>query len=122
MTDQRTCYDLFHDHLEGVDPGPEEDGLPRPHWFLQHRNAWHMPKRGPERAIHSLIEGYALLADAHQTEDRTLGQDGYFHEHAKDLIDAMRAALNFDMGRLDCGALDKLICALAKASGVELDP
>ena len=35
------------------------------------------------------------------------------------MIQAARAALNFETGRLDCGTLDKRLCALAYGLGIE---
>lgn len=90
-------------------------------WRSRHEDAWIAPRPGPERAIKSLISGFADLADASEAGGQLLGEDGYFGEHAKDMIQAMLAALNLDMGRLDCGSLDTLIRQLAKASGVELE-
>jgi hypothetical protein len=63
----------------------------------------------------------AYILPDYEPGDRLLGQDGYFHEHAADLIKAMHAYLNFDVGRLDCGTLDRLICELAAKAGVGID-
>ncbi len=75
--------------------------------------------------MRALIEAFALFADSYATEtegERQLGEDGYYHEHAADMVKALLALLNFDCGRFDCGTLDRLIRDLAQASGVELDP
>lgn len=95
--------------------------MPGNDWTRQHSDAWRSPRRGAESYIKGIIEAYAGLADASETNGILLGEDGYFYEHATAMIEAMRASLNLDMGRFDCGTLDKLICALAKASGVKLD-
>jgi len=93
-------------------------------YMRRHAKAWGAPNPN-ERGIQALISAFATLADSYaaQTEgERLLGQDGYFAEHAEDLIRAIRAYLNFDVGRFDCGTLDQLICDLAEAAGVELEP
>lgn len=93
------------------------------HWKLQHYRAVHWPRAGTEKGIWTLICGFAELADGYATQcEVPLGQDGYYHDHALGMIEAMRAYLNFDVGRFDCGTLDRLIRDLAKAAGVELDP
>lgn len=89
----------------------------------QHREAWFGPTYR-EKGIRNMIVGYAQMCDAYcdgDTSETQLGSDGYFHEHARDMILAMLAALNLDVtGRLDCGTLDRLIRRLAAASEVEL--
>jgi hypothetical protein len=94
-------------------------------WQEKHRTAWNNP-RLPERAIRDMILAFATMCDAYrfpdyEPGDRELGQDGYFHEHATDMVKAIRAYLNFDCGRFDCGTLDRLICRLAEDAGVEID-
>lgn len=113
-----TCAAALCHHLQDSQyrPGLGEE------WHQRHSRAWINPRPGGERAIKLLIAGYAEMADQSQTFEHKLGQDGYFHEHAADLIHAMRAYLNFDVGRFDCGSLDRLICGLAEISGVELEP
>jgi hypothetical protein len=95
------------------------------HWKYRHYEAWfYGGSNKREHAIRHLIESFALLADSYAAEtegERTLGQDGYFHEHARDMIDAMLALLNFDIGRFDGGTLDRLIRKLAETAGVELE-
>jgi hypothetical protein len=108
---------LCSDHLESLPEGSSGK---------LHMAAWSGPNR-KERPIRDMILAYAAMADSYrgagwEPGDRELGQDGYFHEHATSLIEAMRAYLNFDVGRFDCGTLDRLICKLAADSGVELDP
>lgn len=93
--------------------------LPNNAWTQQHQAAWHNP-RGTERGIRAMLEGFAAFADAHETEDYTIGQDGFFGPHAEDMIQALLAMLNLQCGRFDCGTLDRLIRELAVAAGVEL--
>jgi hypothetical protein len=106
------CKNTIKDHMLTM-PGNDRT--------RQHAMAWREPRKGSESFIKGMIEAYAGLADASETNGILLGEDGYFGEHATAMIEAMRASLNIDMGRLDCGTLDSLICALAKTSGVEID-
>lgn len=73
-----------------------------------------------EAGIVALIKGFDLLALGYRNSiGGNLGDDGYFDEHATDLLKALRAALNFDLGdRLDCGSLDSEVLRLAKEHGV----
>lgn len=99
-------------------------------WAQYHIRAWREP-RLPERAIRDMIVAFATMCDAYRGDDiqgedwepgnRELGSDGYFHEHATDMVRAIRAYPNFDCGRFDCGALDLLICRLAEDAGVTID-
>ncbi len=120
MSQRPSCIDLVNNHCHGT----YEIGYLQS-WHVRHTAAVTNP-RGSERPILTLIRAFAEMADAYllpdyEPGDRLLGQDGYFHEHAADLVTAMRAYLNFDVGRLDCGTLDRLITQLAEMAGVEVD-
>lgn len=81
--------------------------------------------RPNEAGIWALINAFATLADnyaARTDGEILLGSDYYYHDQTLNLINAMRAYLNFDVGRFDCGTLDRLICDLAEAAGVEIEP
>lgn len=112
-----TCKEMVLLHYTGMVSSND-------YWKRRHADACAYPRKGTEQGLWSLITGFAALADGYaaQTEgERLLGQDGYFWEHARAMIDAMRFYLNYDCGRFDCGTLDRLICELAKAAGVELE-
>lgn len=84
------------------------------------------PYAGSERAIWSLITAIASMIDAHNhanegSDGYKLGDDGYYHEHTKDLLQAARAYLNFPVGRFDCATLDQLILDLAGMAGLQED-
>jgi hypothetical protein len=91
-------------------------------WSNRHIQACVDP-RANEAGIWALINAFAALADGYfaTSHGSLLGQDGYFADHAVDLVKAMRAYLNFDVGRFDCGTLDRLILDLAQMAGVELE-
>jgi hypothetical protein len=119
-TKNTTCADLVLTHI--VDARAGNRAVHFPQWLDAHEAAWRAPRAGGERAIKSLIDGYAALADASFSGcGILLGDDAFYCDHAVSLVDAMRAALNLDCGRLDCGTLDRLLCRLAAASGVTLD-
>lgn len=94
-------------------------------WYGEPRPAHNRDTRG-ERAIRDGIVAFAMMCDAHllptpEPGDAMLGDDGYFHEHATNIVYALRAYLNFDCGRFNCGTLDSLICKLAREAHVNLD-
>jgi hypothetical protein len=90
-------------------------------WVPMHCDAWEVPRKGREQGLKALITGFALYADAHRTDsDTRLGEDGYFAPHAEDMVLALLAALNFEVGRFDCGTLDGLIRDIAKLAGVDI--
>jgi hypothetical protein len=63
-----------------------------------------------ERAILQLIESLASQVDLAMV-------DWHFRDHWADQLNAARAMLNYDMGRLDCGLLDSALCKLAAYVG-----
>jgi hypothetical protein len=117
----RTCTDIVRGHtgalMRNVSKAADATG-----WRLRHCKAWSAPQNDAERALRALLEAFALYADAyHAQNERALGDDGYFHVHAADMVRAFRAMLNFDCGRFDCGTLDKLISDIAQAASIEVD-
>ncbi len=119
MKQRPSCVALVRNHTHLFPAGNSS------RWQERHFEACIHP-RPRERPILTLIRAFAEMADAYllpdyEQGDRRLGEDGYFHEHAADLIRAMRAYLNFDVGSLDCGTLDRLITQLAEMAGVEVD-
>jgi hypothetical protein len=91
-------------------------------WTSVHAQAFVVPVSKGERAMVNMVRMLAALVDASGThdDDVKIGEDGYFHEHALDMFQAALAYLNFDMGRLDCGSLDRLIREIAKLGAVEI--
>lgn len=115
-----TCKEIIQAHCPVDDP---EDWLAAD-WKARHYRAWNRPMLGVESGIKALLQGFAALADGYAAQtggERLLGQDGYFWEHARDMVLAMQAYLNFDIGRFDGATLARLIHDLAKAAGVELE-
>lgn len=104
----------------------EVDGLLRAtttfpcHWHGQHNYAVNNP-RGMERAI---VAGCYLLermAGEHkQLYDAPIGEDGFMGAAWLDILRGLRAALNGETGRLDCGTVDRwLLDMLARAGFTE---
>ena len=89
-------------------------------WTNAHFEAWRSPRTKSEYAIKYAILSFAAMADASLESGTPIGQDGYFGEHARAMVEAMLAYLNFDIGRFDAGTLDRLIRDLAANNGVEL--
>lgn len=116
-----TCRDIVCNHV--IRLGDRSALATNEQWVRLHLNAYHSPRNGVESGLLSLITAFATLADAHAATtggEIKLGQDGYFRPYAQDMIQAMLAYLNFDIGRFDAGTLDRLIRDLATAAGVGL--
>jgi hypothetical protein len=90
-------------------------------WQSQHKQAVASPRSGGERAIMLLLESFAEMADASLQFETPIGHDYVIKDHAKALLEAARAYLNFDIGRLDAGTLDRLIVELARINEVGID-
>lgn len=99
-------------------------GADSPPWKQRHLTAWNAPAQPGERAVKLAIQAYAAWADDYNDQfedDGGLGRDGYFGEHAADMLRAIQASLSMGFkSRLDSGAIDRLLHDLARASGVEL--
>jgi hypothetical protein len=84
----------------------------------RHEQAWDLPKPGFESAIrHSLI-ALRDYACAHEiTFGSSLADDQILGAAWRDMLRGLRALLNGETGRLDCGFLDGAICNLDAAAG-----
>ena len=88
------------------------------HWIDPHNAAVSNP-RGPEGPPMRLLR----LAEREVKRARLLGRDGdylWLRDVVAPYIEAARASLNWDCGRLDCGTVDAYLCDLAERAGVEL--
>lgn len=94
-------------------------------WRKRHIDAWNNPspyKLG-EVATKRAIEAYAAYADDYYDSFETeMGLDGYFGEHARDMLSAINASLSMGFkSRFDSGAIHHLVRQLAEVSGVDPD-
>ena len=90
-------------------------------WGKRHVDAWTLPK-GPEKPIRDLI--LALVDYAEEYEHRygsKVGDDGFLGPEWARMIRAVRAFLNGETGRFDCGTLDGLLLDLAALHGITED-
>lgn len=81
-------------------------------WEKNHLEAMRAPK-GDERA-HVALYTAVKVATSQAWHD-----DGYACDYVIDLVRAARALLNMESGRIDCGSMDKVYCAVLKSCGVE---
>lgn len=83
-------------------------------WKERHNEALIAP-RGPEIPA---VRLWGTVRDMHTT----LKDDGFGAPNVvAPLLSAMRAYLNYDMGRLDAGTFDKAIMRMAKQAGLNPD-
>ena len=88
------------------------------HWIDPHNAAVANP-RGAELIPLRLLR----LAEREVKRARLIGRaDDYLwlRSVVGPCIEAARASLNWDCGRLDCGTVDAYLCDLAERAGVEL--
>jgi hypothetical protein len=99
-------------------------------WGARHVAAWEGSVREVvdrsvrlrEVALKQSIIGWALIGDTHeQMFESKMGDDGFLGPEWKKIGKGLRAQLNGQCGRFDCGTLDALICNIARACGVNLD-
>jgi hypothetical protein len=114
---------MFHTKTVLEPPGAGD----YPAWKKRHVDAWNHPQKNSEIAVKQMLQGYASMADqfneqSGNEDEGGIGRDGYFGDHARDILRAVNAYLS--MGgptRLDSGAVHRLIRDLAEASGVNPD-
>lgn len=120
LPESKSCQYLVQEHIRTIlERYPDNLQLG---YKARHRAAWFRPRNARERSIAGLITAFAELADSYMIEtegERCIGDDGYFYEHAEDMIKAMHALLNFDCGRFDCGTLSALIHQMAEMAGID---
>jgi len=91
-------------------------------WAIGHNTAVSDPM-GPEHAILSLTKAALHAARlCRMRDDDTVTPDYYGAENvAAPIIQGARAALDYDLGRLDGGTLDSYLADCARACGLNPD-
>ena len=90
-------------------------------WQTPHLAALSAP-RDFEREIVALIEAWARYADTHLARYATgIGNDGVLGDAWMEIARGIRALLNGETGRLDCGMLDGFICDTLAAEGFPVE-
>ncbi len=118
---QHKCRDIILDHVGDVVAAIERTSDSTGQ-LKRHLEAWRVPTTCAELGTKLALEAYANLADAYAVDfpDSLLGQDGYYGEHALDMLRAISAWLTMGpKSRLDGGSISHLLCQLAMASGVD---
>lgn len=83
-----------------------------------HYAAWAAPKAGMENAIRDMVRGWREYADTHKEQyDSDICDDCYLGDEWVDMGLALRALLNGETGRFDCGTLDALIVQTLRSNG-----
>jgi hypothetical protein len=92
-----------------------------PDWQGQHHRAIVYP-RGSEVPIVEMLKGWFEYADHHFSQFESLiGDDGFLGQHWEAIGDALRALLNGDCGRLDCGTVDGFILNTMRDNGIDTE-
>jgi hypothetical protein len=90
--------------------------------MIRHAAAINSPRTGRERAIVDLISGWLRYADENKRHyERTSFDYGVLSEEWARFGGPLRGLLNGEIGRLDSGALDKVICDTLLAERFEPD-
>jgi hypothetical protein len=89
-----------------------------PTWLRNHAIAMSHPRPGFESAIVGMLNAWAAYEQAHtKNHEHTIGDDHVLGPAWESLGQAIRALLNGETGRLDCGTIDGIICSRLKANG-----
>lgn len=90
-------------------------------WQDRHMAALRAPME-VESAVSDLIVGWAQYADRHRARyESGIGEDGVLGPAWAAIGASIRALLNGETGRLDCGTLDGFICDTLTAEGFDPD-
>lgn len=95
--------------LRGV-PAPTKKAVTSD-WVKRHRAALSHPSNLFEIALVEMLRGWLTYADAveHRYGSR-IGDDGVLGEHWAQIGVGLRGLLNGELGRLDGGTLDSILC------------
>ena len=91
-------------------------------WAASHQWAIACPKEGYEKALVQMLSGWLRYADAVQADwDAGIGKDGVLGPLWAQIGSQLRGLLNGELGRLDGGSLDRLLCRTLEAEGFDPD-
>ena len=99
-------------------------GLPRTAdaWALAHQRAIACPREGCEKALVEMLTGWLRYADAVQSAwDAGIGKDYVLGPLWAQIGSQLRGLLNGDLGRMDGGTLDGLLCRTLEQEGFDPD-
>lgn len=88
-------------------------------WGTRHCAAY---QRRPRHPVCLLIDAAAVYADAHQRRfESRIGDDGVLGPEWAQIVRGIRGLLNGELGALDGGTLDSILCDMLDAEGLEVD-
>lgn len=92
-----------------------------PGYWQRHEDALNHP-RGVELPIAYMLGAWLLYADIHRERYQSgIGKDGVLGPEWAKIGSALRGLLNGECGRIDCGAIDAVICDTLKDEGFDPD-
>lgn len=103
--------------------GYSDPKFAKEHWAISHDAAWRrvlLPVAGAmhETCMVAMLKGWRDYAREHETQfDSKIGDDGFLGPQWLQLGKALRALLNGETGRLDCGTVDGFILDTLQAHG-----
>lgn len=92
-----------------------------PGYWQRHEDAMTRP-RGPERPVAGMLHAWLLYADLHRERYQSgIGEDDVLGPEWASIGSALRGLLNGECGRIDCGAVDTVICETLREEGIDPD-
>lgn len=92
-------------------------------WSRRHLDAVRNPRPGIEAPIVQMLKGWIEYADHFNSRNDTkfLADDYFLGPLWRDMGKALRGLLNGELGRLDAGTIDGIICHNLKEQGYDPD-
>ena len=90
-------------------------------WGARHLLVWSKPDphKGHEASIVALVNALAAIGDTVRNDGRGVKDDYVLRPIFLGLARDTVRLLNFDVGRLDCGTVDRTIRAIAEHEGLD---
>lgn len=86
--------------------------------FMERR--WHYDNWRIDHPLVMLIRGVSHYADQHARRyESPIGEDGVLGQEWATAVRAVRGLLNGELGGLDGGTLDKMLCGMLRQEGFE---
>lgn len=97
-------------------------GNERNEWLRRHLWAIGNPRTEFERALVGMLLAWLAYADAHESAyGSAIGEDGVLGPEWAAIGVALHGLLNGDLGELDGGTLDRLLCAVLTQHGFDTE-
>jgi hypothetical protein len=96
---------------------PNENG-----WADRHLMAVTLPNSDYEKAVVEMLSGWLRYADAVQSAwDSSIGNDYVLGPNWAQIGAGLRGLLNGELGRIDAGTLDSILCRTLETQGFDPD-